>query len=205
MPGSQSGQQGTPDGGQQGSQSGQQGSQAGGSQSGNSQAGQSGDSGMQPMGGAGGTGSMPEAGGMQGSAGGMGDGSLDDVFNESLGDFDGQMERERSGMASTGQGSARGAGQHIVVRGRPVTARVLTQAVSAGFGGILAEGVRPDLSELETVTVIVTVGVLQSHGPVGIVERMITFLLPVRGVADGSRLNDGAWWEVATPTKAGRL
>ena len=57
-------------------------------------------------------GNMPDAnsGAMPGgSPGGTGDESLDEVFNKSLGDFDGEMERERSGMASSGQGSSQSA------------------------------------------------------------------------------------------------
>jgi hypothetical protein len=44
-----------------------------------------------------------------GNPGGTGDESLDEVFNKSLGDFDGDMERERSGMASSGEGSSQSA------------------------------------------------------------------------------------------------
>lgn len=51
-------------------------------------------------------GSMPDAGGIPGGSGGE---SPDEAFNKSLGDFDGEMEQERSGMASSGQGSSQSA------------------------------------------------------------------------------------------------
>ncbi|MFW2405800.1 MAG: hypothetical protein ACN4GT_13595 [Gammaproteobacteria bacterium] len=84
---------------------------------------QSGSSADLPGGGAGQQGDGEQggmAGGGQqgtGSAGGTGvDGigstdELDELFEKSLGDFDGVLGQEREGMASTGQGSGRGAGQ----------------------------------------------------------------------------------------------
>ena len=62
----------------------------------------------------------------------MGDGSLDDIFNDSLGDFDGQMQREREGMASTGQGSGRAAGQR--------EGEDAAQVRTAGSGGMQGSG-----------------------------------------------------------------
>jgi hypothetical protein len=52
-------------------------------------------------------GGMPEASG----AGGGGSGDPSDVFDRSLGDFDGEIARERAGIASAGKGSSRGAAQ----------------------------------------------------------------------------------------------
>lgn len=42
---------------------------------------------------------------------GTGTGDLDEVFNKSLGDFDGDIGAERDGIASSGGGSAKAAGQ----------------------------------------------------------------------------------------------
>ena len=53
---------------------------------------------------------MPQSG-SAGSGGSGRGGGLEEDFNKSLGDFDGQMEGERSGMASSGEGSAREAEQ----------------------------------------------------------------------------------------------
>jgi len=51
---------------------------------------------------------MSDSSGSGAAGGGSGE-SLDEAFNKSLGDFDGEMERERSGMASTGRGSGQSA------------------------------------------------------------------------------------------------
>jgi hypothetical protein len=58
-------------------------------------------------------GAAGDAGGMPGAVGAGGGGSRDpeDVFDRSLGDFDGEITRERAGMASAGKGSGRGAVQ----------------------------------------------------------------------------------------------
>jgi hypothetical protein len=79
---------------------------------------------------AGGSSGMPggsAGGGMSdSSASGAGGGeSLDEIFNKSLGDFDGEMESERSGMDSTGRGS-----------GQSADRREGGDATAAGGGGM---------------------------------------------------------------------
>jgi hypothetical protein len=65
---------------------------------------------------------------------GTGAGDLDEVFNKSLGDFDGQMEGERGTIASTGSGSAKGADQRE---------RGDADAVANGSGGMSGSGSMP--------------------------------------------------------------
>lgn len=78
-----------------------------------------------------------------GSAGGAGgiDGigstdELDELFEKSLGDFDGVLGEEREGMASTGQGSGRGAGQRETGDAEAVAGA----ASRGGYGGGVAGG-----------------------------------------------------------------
>lgn len=73
-------------------------------------------------------GGTPDPSGSGAAGAGSGE-SLDEVFNKSLGDFDGEMERERSGMASAGQGS-----------GQSVDGREGGDAGTAGAGDIDGPG-----------------------------------------------------------------
>jgi hypothetical protein len=90
---------------------------------------------------------MSGAGGTMGSAGGSaggvpdiptgtgtGSGDLDEIFNGTLGDFDGSIEGEREVIASSGGGSAKGAGQRE---------RGDAAAAAGGWGGGV-DGSMPD-------------------------------------------------------------
>lgn len=90
---------GLPNAGKPGSEAGSDGESSGGTPGGTD--GAAGDAGGAEAGG------MPGAGG----AGDGGSGDPEDVFDRSLGDFDGEIARERAGMASAGKGSGRGAAQ----------------------------------------------------------------------------------------------
>jgi hypothetical protein len=74
-----------------------------------SEAGEAGGEGEASEAGGSGGGSMPDAAGGGGGSGGSGD--PEDVFDKSLGDFDGEIARERAGMASAGKGGGRSAQQ----------------------------------------------------------------------------------------------
>jgi hypothetical protein len=63
-------------------------------------------------------------------------GELDDLFEKSLGDFDGVMEGERSGMASTGSGSGGSAQQRETGDAKSVS----DAAGRGGYGGPAAGG-----------------------------------------------------------------
>ena len=69
----------------------------------------------------------------EGDFGGTAD--IEAVLDESLGEFDGQMQREQEAMASAGQGSARGA---IERESSDVTQ--VREAGAGGFGGIASTG-----------------------------------------------------------------
>lgn len=66
---------------------------------------------------------------------------LDDLFEKSLGDFDGVMEGERSGMASTGSGSGGSARQRETGDAKSVS----DAAGRGGYGGPAAGGGMADI------------------------------------------------------------
>ncbi|RMF98120.1 MAG: hypothetical protein D6727_04105, partial [Gammaproteobacteria bacterium] len=87
--------------------------------------------GKAPAAGPSGAGQLPETGRVGGPAA-----SAEDVFNESLGDFDGEIAREREAMASTGQGSVRGAMER--------EARDVAEVKEAGEGRVASAGATAD-------------------------------------------------------------
>jgi hypothetical protein len=85
---------------------------------------------------------MPDASG-DAAAGSGSPGDLEGIFDESLGDFDGEMQRERAGMASTGQGSSQSAGQREAGDASAVKDAGMGGASGGGIGGAGGMGDMP--------------------------------------------------------------